>query len=1116
VATTNYERVGKALELLRDGLVPFVERELAAVYRDNWRAKAALVLRGDHPAAVESEGPHLDAHALLTLMWFQWNEVFARSLGHAERSLVSELREARNRWAHQKAFSSDDAYRALDSVERLLSAVSAPQAAEVGRAKMELLRVRFDEQARQVTRRAPVEGQPTGGLRPWREVITPHPDVAAGRYQQAEFAADLGQVQRGEGADEYRDPREFFRRTYLTEGLRHLLTEAVRRLSGAGGDPVVELQTNFGGGKTHSMLALYHLFAGTPVRDLPGVESLVREADLPQPPPARRAVLVGTALSPGQPRRKEDGTVTRTLWGELAWQLSGARGYAFVREADEAGVSPGSDALRALFESQDGPCLVLIDEWVTFVRQLYKVDGLPAGSFDANLTFAQSLTEAARQCDNVLVVASIPASDIEKGGEGGEAAVERLRNIFGRMESAWRPASAEEGFEIVRRRLFAPIVEPAHFAARDAVVRAFADLYRGQPQEFPPECREGDYARRLEAAYPIHPELFDRLYNDWSTLDRFQRTRGVLRLMAAVIHDLWERQDGGLMIMPASVPIDAQPVQFELTRYMDDPWVPVIEKDVDGPRSLPLDLDRNNPNLGKYSACRRVARTLYMGSAPTVNTSRRGLEDRSVRLGCVQPGESVAVFGDALRRLTDNATHLYVDGHRYWFSTQPSVARVAQDRAARYDAEAVRAEIVRRLRLERDRGDFVGVHVAPGASGDVPDEMTARLVVLGPEHAHTGRVADSPARREAERMLASRGSAPRQYRNMLVFLAPDAKRMEELEASTRTYLAWKAIARERNELNLDAFQEKQAITKGEQADATVTGQIPEAYSWLLAPAQPDPHGPVEWVEQRVSGQGTLAARASRKLVKEMSLLHTIYGAALLRMDLDATLWGAGDHVSVKTLWGYYATYTYLARLVDAEVLVGAVRSGIASLLWERETFAYAERYDAATGRYVGLAAGHLASVSLNDHAVLVKPAAARRQLDEDARRQLDEDERRRRDEDERRRRMMDGGSSESPDNSTNTDGRGGHVINDPPAPPLPAILRRFHGVAELDAMRIGRDAGRIAEEIVQHLSTLPGARVQVRLEIEAEIPEGAPEGVVRTVSENGRTLKLISQGFEEE
>ncbi len=383
-------------------------------------------------------------------------------------------------------------------------------------------------------------------------------------------------MHRREGSDEYRDPTEFFRRTFLTEGLKHLLSGALARLSGQSADPVVELQTNFGGGKTHSMLALYHLCSGIGVGALPGIEPVLEAAGVPQAPQAQRAVLVGTALSPGQPHRQPDGTVIHTLWGELAWQLLKQDGYTLVAEADQRGVSPGSDVLRDIFEAA-APCLVLIDEWVAYVRQLYGKADLTGGSFDANLTFAQALTEAARAVPRTLVVASLPSSDIEIGGEGGKVALERLKNTFGRIQLPWRPASAEESFEIVRRRLFQPITDPQLFTARDAVVRAFADLYRGQAQEFPSACREGDYERRLAAAYPIHPELFDQLYTDWSSLDKFQRTRGVLRLMAAVIHTLWERQEAGLLILPAMLPVDEPAVQFELTQYLDDPWVPVLE-----------------------------------------------------------------------------------------------------------------------------------------------------------------------------------------------------------------------------------------------------------------------------------------------------------------------------------------------------------------------------------------------------------------------------------------------------------------------------------------------------------------------------------------------------------
>src|SRR5437764_8265823 len=269
---------------------------------------------------------HWYTQALLLVMWDQWNVVFRNVLGQAERTLVSELREVRNRWAHQNPFSTDDAYRALDSAGRLLTAVSAPQSDDIAKMKTELLRVRFDEEARGERRKAAsttIESQIAVGLKPWREVVSPHPDVASGRYQQAEFAADLWQVHLGEGTDEYRKPVEFFRRTYLTESLQRLLANGIRRLSGQGADPVVQLQTNFGGGKTHSMLALYHLFSGASPGELPGVDALLAEAGVKTLPKATRVVLVGNKISPGNPATKPGGITVRTLWGELAWQLGG-------------------------------------------------------------------------------------------------------------------------------------------------------------------------------------------------------------------------------------------------------------------------------------------------------------------------------------------------------------------------------------------------------------------------------------------------------------------------------------------------------------------------------------------------------------------------------------------------------------------------------------------------------------------------------------------------------------------------------------------------------------------------------------------------------------------------
>ena len=1112
MAITNQERVGKALELLKAGLGPFVEREVqdkikaGGVHMDTVRRFV------DDPHLTDKPIEQWDVAALLKLMWETWNDVFRTVLGHAERSLVSEIRDQRNKWAHQDSFSSDDADRTLDSIARLLTAVSAPQADEVNRMKMELRRLIFEEQARSERRRGAgntVESQATGSLKPWREVVAPHRDVASGGYQQAEFAADLWQVHIGEGTDEYRNPAEFFRRTYLTESLKGLLSGAMQRLSGQGGDPVVELQTNFGGGKTHSMLALYHLFSGMPTGELLGIDDLIASAEIAaRPDHVKRVVLVGNKISPGNPSAKEDGTVVRTLWGELAWQLGGKAAFDKVRQDDERATNPG-DALRELM-NEYGPCLILIDEWVAYARQLHDDADLPAGSFETHFSFAQTLTESARAANCCLLVISLPSSDTatsphaqgedeEVGGLRGRAALARLKNVIGRVESSWTPASTEEGFEIVRRRLFEPLSEREHFTARDNVSRTFADFYRTQQQEFPAECRDADYERRLRAAYPIHPEVFDRLYTDWSALVKFQRTRGVLRLMAAVIHSLWDHGDRNPLIMPAHIPIDDPHVRNELTRYLSDNWTPIIEADVDGPNALPQRIDGEVANLGKFSATRRVARTVYLGSAPTTSVANRGIEDRRIKLGCAMPGETPAIFGDALRRLSTQATFLYQDGPRYWYSTQPTVTKLAEDRADQFrrDPAPVVAEIEKRLRTDlRTAGDFQRLHTVPQSGADIPDDMDARLVVLGTEHPHSSG-SNSKAQAAATAILENRGNTPRLFRNTLVFLAVDQTRLQDLDEAVRRYLAWSSILQDKETLNLDPHQVRQAEAQLKSEDGAVVGRLPETYQWLLVPVQSTPEAVVEWQALRLTGQDPLAVRACKKLRSEELLVPALVGTRL-RMELDRVpLWG-GNHVEIRQLADHFARYLYLPRLAGPEVLIRAIQDGLGLLLWTDESFAYADSFDEASSRYRGLRCGReVPLLSPESDGLLVKPAAAIAQQEA-----------------EPAAPATGAGVGVAEPSASASAGTGTHPEPTPPPPEQKA--RRFHGAVTLDSTRVGRDASQIADEVIAHLAGLVGAKVTVTLEIEAEIPSGAPDHVVRTVTENSRTLKFSSQGFERE
>ena len=1097
MAKSTRQYVFEGMELLPTALIPFVEKRLETSLKGHWQVQVLEKLPSLRPNSNGEVG--WDQAALFNAMDRFWSEAFKAVLGRAERSLVNELGDVRNKLSHNETFTYDDAERALDTMRRLMEAISAGETADLlGKMRDTILRTKFTElqrnEERRKTQRLEISVETVAGLLPWREVVEPHQDVATGEFQQAEFAADLAKVHSGSAPPEYRDPRQFFSRTYLTEGLSALLVGAAKRLSGGGGDPVVELQTNFGGGKTHSMLALYHMAGPTPVQDLSGLDQLLDKKGLSVPEGVNRAVLVGTSRGPQDVINAEGGRKIRTTWGELAWQLGGPAAFDMVAENDANGIAPGSQLLETLFKKY-APCLILIDEWVAYLRQIYKVEGLPSGSFDANLSFVQSLTEAVKASPGTLLVASLPASQIEVGGEGGQEALARLKQTFSRVESSWRPASQEESYEIVRRRLFKEIAGDK-FHHRDNTLKQFAKLYRENANDFPQGCADEDYRRKLEKAYPIHPELFDQLYTTWGSLEKFQRTRGVLRLMAQAIHELWMNGDPSVMIMPGSVSVSSPRVEPELLHYLDVSWQSIIAGDVDGTASTPYKVDQSAPNLNRYSATRRVARAIFMGTAPTHQQQNTGLDDKQINLGVVQPGERPAIFGDALRRLTNQAKFMHSDLGRYWYSMSASLNRIAADKAAQIEAALVDvtidAELGKYVNGLADRGYFDAVQVAPASSAEVPDDAGGvRAVVLGVKHPHNGREG-SDALVEAKDILTQRGSTPRVYRNMLVFIAAEARQLDHLRDAVRGCLAWGEIVRDKDRLELRPSDQKLAEAKFGEAKETMKTRLKEAWCYLHYPAQESAHADWEWVSGKIPAQDGLLARASKKLVAEEGLLVEL-GPARLDRDLQKYIWNDKPHLSLKDLREYLNRYIYLPRLKGQDVLVKAVQSAVSGML--PGPFAYAERWDEKSDVYLGLAIERAANavVVIDSDSVIVTPAVAERH----------------------RPAPMQPGPAVTPTGPGDMPPSGGQPAGGGPTAPAPERKpTRFTGTVMISSERPARDIHQIVEAIVEQLTTIPGSNVKLRLEIDAEVPSGLERAKVRTLIENANTLGFIEKSIE--
>lgn len=938
-------------------------------------------------------------------------------------------------------------------------------------------------------------------LKPWREVIVPHPDVLNGTFQQSEFAADLTAVRTGRATPEYGDAQAFYERTFITEGMGKLLIQVSQRLNGKGGEPVIQLQTSFGGGKTHTMLAVYHLVTRQcTLGDLSGIPALLDHAGVMDVPQAKVAVLDGTAHAPGQPW-KHGKQAVRTLWGELAWQLGGAEGFGLVQESDGSGTSPGKDVLCTLL-AQFAPCVVLLDEIVVYVRQFVESQPLSGGTYDSNLSFIQSLTEAAKLVPNAVVLASLPESNSQAGGPRGVAALQALEAVFNRVQALWKTVAPEEAFEIVRRRLFESIRDAK---ARDLVCRAFADAYVAEGAKMPQETQESRYFDRMLQSYPIHPEVFTQLYEEWTTIEGFQRTRGVLKLMAKVIYRLWQDNNKDLMILPGSLPLYDGSARNELVYYLGPGWDPVIDRDIDGERAETTVLEARETRFGSVQAARRVARTVFLGSAPSSVTMRpgiRGLDRARVLLGCLQPGQTSSLYSDALNRLADQLHYLNSSGDksqaatRYWFDTRANLRREMEERKKRFDDKnEVRGRMAEVLKkLASSATFFDGAHIFTPHS-DVPDDGALRLIVLAPEQFYS---------REESRLsfdgvldhVRNHGTTPRYRGNRLIFLAPDHGALTRLRDCIRIALAWNSIVEDVGAMRLvlDNLQAQQAKKELQGAEDVLPRVARECYKWLLCPAQDNPTAakPAVEVFPLNTGSANLGPEIERVCIDNELVIGT-WSPIHLRTKMQELYWKADKLAyGAMAFWEDTMRYLYLPRLMSPSVLEQAIVKGAGS----RDFFGTA--YGQREGKFDGFKFGD-ANVQLDDTLLLIEPEAAKAYEAEQA--------------------VPPGptppGSIPSGPTSPGQVPPGPtHSGFKPPGPTPTPRPRAFHGNVAINASTAKMRMVQVAEEIIAVLAADPNAEIKVAVEIQVSFPSGASDQIKRAVTENARTLAFKNADWE--
>jgi hypothetical protein len=733
----------------------------------------------------------------------------------------------------------------------------------------------------------------------WWQVVTPHRDIREKSFSEAVFAADLGDVLSGTAPEEYRDPRLFFAKTYLTVGLKNLARNVLERLISGRGDPVIQLQTPFGGGKTHALISLYHLVRSfAEVNHLEQVKEL--SAGLAGFSGVRVAAFVGTAADPVK---------GRTPWGEIASQLGC---HDVVKEHDEKRVSPGKDRLKEVL-TRSGPTLILIDELLAYVVKANRVEKVEKITQGQTLEFLHELSETVAASQNSVLVLTLPASVLEHYDEEAEKAFARLQKVSGRVESIYDPVRGIEIYEVVRKRLFEKLGDPG---VHRQVAEEYFKLYQALGNDVPGEVREAAYREKIERAYPFHPEFIDVLYERWGSFPTFQRTRGVLRLLAQVVGNLYEKKAFSPLIQSSLVDLGSTPIRREFLKHIGGEYDSIISADVTG-KAVQIDREMGS-EYEKYGIARGLATAVFLYSFS--GAERQGVTLPWLRVALLREGVPPTIVGDAVTKLEETLWYFHREKHLYSFKNQPNLNRVIVDKEDSVDADQVREALQEQL-SKIAKGAPCDLYLWPRSSGDVPDSRRLKMVFLGPDLKY-GR---QETQDFAKELLDNAGVTFRIYRNTLFVVAFDPGAYAGLERSLRRFIALQEIAQDKS-LSLTPSAREEVQTKLKQAEKDLPFQMIAAYrhvGWYG-------NGAVAWrdIGLPTVGEKSLSGRVFQSLKNEERILSLITP----KLILERAFREDEEEKSVQEIYELFLKTPGLPCLESENVLVEAVKQGVKSRL----------------------------------------------------------------------------------------------------------------------------------------------------------------------------------------
>ncbi len=716
---------------------------------------------------------------------------FGRKFGDVP-NWFGEIAEVRHKVAHfDQTLDEDEVTKAWIHMKTIARTLGMEELEE------ELKRLQSDTASSSEQATSP-KGAP---LQPWFRVVQPHFDIRQGRLDESVFAANLAEVALGTGREIYRDPMTFFSKTYLTAGLKTVAKTVIKGLNGKedAENRVISLQTGFGGGKTHTLISLYHLCKlGKKATNVPVVEDLLKHTGMPDFESANIAVFTNTTNDAANGRILEDSIHIQTIWGELAYQLGGKEAYELIRKNDEQLIAPAGVFKRVL--EMCHPALILVDELADYC---VKASGRMVGNSsltDQTISFMQELTEAVAGVNHCVAIITLPASPQEVGNTAhAQAILNSLQKRVSRVGADTQPVTEDEVYEVIRRRLFENVGDPATL---EAVASKYMDLYQENRTELPSHVTKNEYKQKIIQSYPFHPELIDVFRIRWASHHDFQRTRGVLRLLAAIVSDLWRRQQslpgGNLLIHAGQVNFaNLDALSAQLKKLYGNGYDAVISADVAGSSSNANKIDSNKTEYGNWYLTQSIASVILMNSFGSDGTNK-GISVPEIKLHLITPGGfNHNSINGALDELESSAYYLYYAQtggapKRYWFHTKPNINILINQAKADVKSDAIDAEIIKRLKDKTNAGiQIFNVLVDP--PDDIPEQMRPTLVVLHPRYTANPDQLNGKTKPVIERLATKKGNSERIYRNTILFLICSEIGLNKLQTDLRDYLACQKI-----------------------------------------------------------------------------------------------------------------------------------------------------------------------------------------------------------------------------------------------------------------------------------------------------------------------------------